>query len=108
MKRIPAILFALAIFVPSLAQAESMRDRSFTLADINNNTTLEKEEFRSFINLLADAGNRNAKRVRTFYLYKLAWQFVDKNGDGFATRKELLYAKTSFEAGGKKIRVSVR
>ena len=97
MKHIIAFIVALSVMAPAISAAEYNRGITFVLADQDKNQMLSRGEFRRFINLLADAGHRNAKRVKTFGLYSLAWSRVDQNGDGAATRSELLTIKSSYK-----------
>lgn len=108
MKNILAIVALLSAVLSVLpVQAEVQRGVVFARADADKNASLDRKEFRQFINLLAKAGHRNAKRVRAFRLYSLAWSRVDRNGDGVATRDELSNASMSFNAEKKSLKVSL-
>lgn len=106
MNRFIAILIALSIFAPATAFAQSSRAQSFILADKDQSTTLSREEFKQFIILLAKSGHRNAKRVKTFRLYSIAWSRVDADGDGFATRAEL--SSTQMAYGSSQIQTELK
>ncbi|MEO1066843.1 MAG: hypothetical protein AAFW47_05625 [Pseudomonadota bacterium] len=87
-------VFAIGLALFALpAQASSDKGALFARADVDQSASLDRSEFRQFINLLAKAGNTGAKRVRALRLYGLAWLRVDKNGDGVATRAELFSAR---------------
>lgn len=92
------ITAGLLLVTSSLAQTEDMRGQTFLLADKDESTALDRKEFRLFINLLAKTGHRNARRVRMFRLYKLAWGRVDKDGNGLVTRNELIKANPTDSA----------
>lgn len=98
MNRIIAILIALSVFAPASAFAQSTRGQIFILADTDQSAALSFDEFKQFINLLAKSGHRNAKRVKTFRLYSIAWSRVDADGDGNATRAELSSTQMAFGA----------
>lgn len=71
---------------PALAASESAIYHS---ADANNNGTLSRREFRTFINLLAADGVPIAKRVRFWRVYGTAFRMTDKDGNGEVTPAEL-------------------
>ena len=89
-RAIPALAAALlllpALHVPVAAQAQS---KLYRAADRNGNGTLNRGEFRAFIDLLAKDGLPIAKRVRFWNVYGLAFRITDKNGDGELTPREL-------------------
>lgn len=99
------LLFSLALLPVSTQVYAGDRDIFFGVADEDKNASLDKKEFRQFINLLAKSGHSNAKRVKTFRLYSLAWAFVDKDADGYATLRELKSAN-DFHMKDKKKRVA--
>lgn len=106
MKRILLLFIAVSIFAPATAVAESSRGQAFILADQDQSATLTREEFKTFINLLAASGHKNARRVKTFHLYSLAWARVDIDGDGVATRSELSSTQMAFGATASTINIS--
>lgn len=108
MTRIIAIFLALSILAPASAFAQSSRGQSFILADKDQSSTLSREEFKKFINLLAESGHRNAKRVKKFRLYSLAWSRVDADGNGVATRAELSSTKTAYNSSKKQSSIKVK
>ncbi|MEM1366251.1 MAG: hypothetical protein AAGH82_10940, partial [Pseudomonadota bacterium] len=73
-------------------------------ADANGSKTLDKREFRSFINRLADLGLPVAKRVRRFGVYGIAFRRSDFNKDGILTPSELLRANGTFQNAGANIK----
>jgi len=104
-KRIILLFIAMSILAPA-AVAESSRGQAFILADQDQSATLTREEFKTFINLLAASGHKNARRVKTFHLYSLAWARVDADGDGIATRSELSSTQMAFGATASTINIS--
>lgn len=108
MYRIIAVLIALSIFAPASAFAQSTRGQIFILADTDQSAALSFGEFKQFINLLAKSGHRNAKRVKTFRLYSIAWSRVDADGDGFATRAELSSTQMAFGASQRQNSTKIR
>ncbi|PWW00201.1 hypothetical protein DFR52_103403 [Hoeflea marina] len=62
----------------------------FRAADANGNRQLEFDEFRVFVDLRANGGNAQAKKVRLFKAYRLALGKVDYDGDGIVTGDELI------------------
>lgn len=79
------------------APAQNLTGESFNVADVDRSDTLTQEEFNHMIDLLANEGHRNARYVRTFRLYSVAFHRVDKNSDGIATRYELSTTRMMFE-----------
>ncbi|MEO0635330.1 MAG: hypothetical protein AAFY73_01655 [Pseudomonadota bacterium] len=93
-KNYPISLAAAALatcFMATSALAISAEQElaAFRSADANKNNIIERGEFNTFINLLADAGLPLAKRVRTFGVYGIAFRRTDANGDGQLTPNEL-------------------
>lgn len=78
--------------------SKDTRHEMFTLADADQSGTLTRKEFKQFIKLLAESGHRNAKRVKKFRLFGIAWAHVDADGNGIATPEELLNTKTAYDA----------
>ncbi|MEM1365475.1 MAG: hypothetical protein AAGH82_06960, partial [Pseudomonadota bacterium] len=56
------------------ALSKAQEEQAFLTADANGSKTLDKREFRSFINRLADLGLPVAKRVRRFGVYGIAFR----------------------------------
>ena len=63
--------------------------RNFKSADADKSGSLEAPEFRNFIDLLADGGNRMARTVRASRAYGIALSRVDYNNDGRVSGDEL-------------------
>lgn len=86
--RIQTLLTAMMISVAPLpALAGPAAD--FRTADVDDNGQLEFNEFRVFIDLRANGGNAQARKVRLFKAYKLALAKVDFDGDGIVSGDEL-------------------
>ncbi|MEM8838434.1 MAG: hypothetical protein AAGE89_10110 [Pseudomonadota bacterium] len=106
MKTIISLLLLTGLMVAGATHASANeRGRIFDLADTDKSASLDRSEFRSFINLLAKSGHSNAKRVRFFRLYSVAWARIDRNSDGVATRQELTSANRAHAAAEKKSRL---
>jgi len=95
MKRLLAILVVMVLSATQGAFAGDRNGQFFAQADIDNSTSLTKAEFKSFINLLARSGNKNAKYVRTLRLYNVAWKKVNADANSVVTRQELRVAKAT-------------
>lgn len=107
-KKLAVLFVALNVTIPSTAIAGASHGDSFLAADSDCNAALTPREFKTFIDHLAETGHKNARRVRAFNLYRLAWSRVDINNDGVATRNELLRTKMSFEGSPETIKVSAQ
>ena len=85
-----ASLFALAFLVaPAHAITADQELAAFNAADRNNNDLIERNEWNSFVNELADYGYPLAKRVRRFGVYGIGFRRTDANGDGVLSPNEL-------------------
>ncbi|MGV6873081.1 EF-hand domain-containing protein [Pseudochelatococcus sp. B33] len=83
---LPTAALAAALAATVCAQAQ---DGAFAAADKNGNGTLDKTEFRTFIDQLAEAGRPNAVKIKSSGRYDFAFGRIDKNGDGRITPDEL-------------------
>ncbi|MCB1390274.1 MAG: hypothetical protein KDK12_14210 [Rhodobacteraceae bacterium] len=72
---------------------------AFVLADANRDGQLSYPEFRIFVRRMAEAGAPNARLVRRFGAYGLAFGQADADGDGQATPRELRRADEGFGGG---------
>lgn len=94
-----AASFSLAIsgFVsPASALTKEQEQQAFLTADSNGDRVLSKQEFRVFINILADNGLKLAKRVRFLGVYGIGFRRTDTNKDGLLQPSELLNANDQF------------
>ncbi|MEO0496952.1 MAG: hypothetical protein AAF141_06210 [Pseudomonadota bacterium] len=89
---------------PAAALTQDQQRQAFLTADANGSKTLDKQEFRTFINTLAGMGLPVAKRVRTFGVYGIAFSRSDFNKDGILSTDELLKANTKFRNAGANIK----
>ncbi|MEM7214018.1 MAG: EF-hand domain-containing protein [Pseudomonadota bacterium] len=92
--RISAFLFSIVLLtLPFHGHASTKQEetRAFLKADKNGDKQLTKAEFRTFIRLLAAAGNAEAKRaVRYGELgFTIGFSNADANSNGLLTPKEL-------------------
>ncbi|MEN0087702.1 MAG: hypothetical protein AAF737_04625 [Pseudomonadota bacterium] len=85
---------------PATAITKDQERQAFLTADADGSRTLDKREFRTFLNTLADMGLPVAKRVRTFGVYGIAFGRSDFNKDGILTPDELLKANSKFRNAG--------
>lgn len=76
-----------------VAVAGDMKGVFFAKADIDNSTSLDKKEFKTFIKLLAGAGHKNANLVRRLRLYDIAWSRVNLDENNVITMDEIREAK---------------
>ncbi|SNZ19493.1 hypothetical protein [Cohaesibacter gelatinilyticus] len=72
---------------------------AFIKADTNADQKLNKSEFRTFVNLMATAGQPAAKRIRFFRAYGFAFSIVDKDKNGILSPIELRTADNDFRSG---------
>ena len=63
--------------------------QAFLVSDVNEDRVIQRDEFRTLIDTLADQGRRSAQRVRSMRLYGFAFNFTDTNKDGVLTPDEL-------------------
>lgn len=86
-------LSAALTVTPATAQFEVQSEQSFRAADLDGNELLTLSEFRTFIQLMADAGAPMSQRIVNLAAYRVAFRRVDTNGDGLATPNELRAAE---------------
>ena len=86
-------LFAVVPAAPAVAQFEAQGEQSFRAADLDGNELLTLSEFRTFIQLMADAGAPMSQRIVNLAAYRVAFRRVDANSDGLATPEELREAE---------------
>ena len=75
------------------AQYESESVAAFLAADTNGDGSLDHDEFRVFIQTMAEVGAPMSRRIRTFGVYGMAFGRVDLNEDGLASPEELRAAE---------------
>lgn len=93
----PSAVWSRVLTLPLLAIAATLaatigvqaQGSAFAAADKNGDGSLDKAEFRTFIDLLAEQGVPNAVKVKSSGRYDFAFSRVDKNGDGRITPEEL-------------------
>lgn len=61
----------------------------FSRADTSGDGALTPVEFKTFIDGLAEAGRAQAQKVKAAGRYGLAFDRIDKNGDGLVTAAEV-------------------
>lgn len=82
---LPVIALAMSAGIaPAMAQQEL-----FPSADANGDTTLDKMEFRTFIDGLAQSGKPIAQKIKAAGRYNMAFGRIDKNRDGVVSPDEL-------------------
>ncbi len=103
-----ATLTTLALFASQgLAWAETpikatkQEFSAFVKADKDQSITLNKREFRIFVDAMADSGQSTAKKIRFFSAYSFAFNRADLNGDGMITPHELRAADSDYRKNGK-------
>lgn len=99
--RLPALFVIAALSAPTITQAfEATSDEvnAFLGADLNKDLVLDRSEFKTFILLMAQAGQSTSKTVRAFNAYGYAFKITDKNRDGVITPQELRSADDEFRA----------
>lgn len=89
MKPLLAALVLASIAFSALPARAASEAALFRAADSNGNGTLNRAEFRSFIQALARDGNAIAKRVRFFGVYGMAFRMTDADRNGELTGAEL-------------------
>jgi Ca2+-binding EF-hand superfamily protein len=62
---------------------------AFARADTTGDGALTPVEFRAFIDQLAEAGRAQAQKVKAAGRYGLAFDRIDRNGDGIVTAAEV-------------------
>ncbi|MEM9278674.1 MAG: EF-hand domain-containing protein [Pseudomonadota bacterium] len=86
-------LFVLVIMVSdtALAATKQQEREAFLEADANGDRQLTKAEFKTFLKLLAEAGNSRAKRAVSFgeLGYSSGFSTADANSNGLVTPAEL-------------------
>lgn len=63
--------------------------QTFIASDADGNEKLDFDEFRTFIQTMAEMGQPTSRRIRTFGVYRMAFNRIDTNGDGLATPDEM-------------------
>lgn len=61
----------------------------FKASDKNGDSLLQPDEFRAFIDIQADNGNKTAQRVKSFRAYDRAFSRIDADEDGEISGEEL-------------------
>lgn len=90
--RLSLIILAVVLAAPVAAQQDirAAVQENFKEADANEDSKLNKAEFRKFIDANADDNiGRGAAMVRQFNAYDTAFARIDANEDGFITGEEL-------------------
>lgn len=72
---------------------------AFVTADTSKDAVLQFTEFKTFIGLMARAGQPTARQVQTFRAYRYAFRISDKNRDGVVSPDELRAADDAHRAG---------
>ncbi|MBO6602416.1 MULTISPECIES: hypothetical protein [Paracoccaceae] len=103
--QIPYAAAALLAFgTPALAESEGpFSERAvatFIAADINNDEHLSFDEFGNFIRIMAAYGQPTSRRIRTFGAYRMAFNRIDVNDDGYVSPNEMRSADRSHRAEG--------
>ena len=89
----------------ALAQAKALNPTraevdALTSADRDGDRHLDAEEFRVFVQAMAQAGQPTAKRIRFFGAYGMAFGIVDADKDGRLTPAELRAADDDYRRKG--------
>ena len=89
--RAPLLAMALLTAAAALASPAhaAPEDAAYRTADANGDGTLNRGEFRTFIDLLAKDGLPIARRVRFWKVYGMAFRMTDKDGNGELSPAEL-------------------
>jgi hypothetical protein len=90
-----AALISTAPTTPAVAQYEDQAVQFFLAADADGDELLTLQEFRVFIQQMANAGAPMSVRIQQLAAYRVAFARVDANGDGLATPAELRAAEAS-------------
>jgi len=77
----------------SVNEEQEFAQENFRQSDKNGDGTLDRQEFRAFIDANADDDIGRAAMVRRFGAYDTAFERVDTNEDGNITRWELAAAR---------------
>ncbi|MCL6282244.1 hypothetical protein M3P21_01770 [Ruegeria sp. 2012CJ41-6] len=72
---------------------------AFLAADANKDALLQLSEFKTFVRLMADAGQPTARQVRMFAAYRFAFRITDKNRDRVVSPDELRAADDAHQRG---------
>ncbi|MGE6741394.1 EF-hand domain-containing protein [Allorhizobium pseudoryzae] len=81
-----AAALSLTLLAPLAAEAQQ---EAFMAADKNGDTKLDANEFKTFIDGLAAAGNPMAGKIKGAGRYGLAFGRIDKDKNGLLTPAEL-------------------
>lgn len=79
-----AVVSAFALAMPAHAQEEA-----FLTAETSGDGSLDKTEFKTFIDLMAQSGKPVAAKLKASGRYGLAFGRIDKNKDGLVSPTEL-------------------
>ena len=83
---------------PNAFEATEVETRSFLAADVNKDLVLNRKEFRTFVQLMADAGQSTSKTIRAFGAYGYAFGIADRDKDGVVSPHELRAADDEYRA----------
>lgn len=84
---------------PEIPPSTPEQVEAFMQADGNDDGALTQNEFRVFVEKMADEGEPTAKFIRTLSAHSIAFAQVDRDSDGYARPFEIYEANTAFEAG---------
>ena len=88
----------MAATVSNAFEATEAETRSFLAADVNKDLVLNRKEFRTFVQLMADAGQSTSKTIRAFGAYGYAFGIADRDKDGVVSPHELRAADDEYRA----------
>ncbi|MCO6185288.1 hypothetical protein [Rhizobium sp. L1K21] len=95
-----ATLSATATFaeeIKSPVKATKSEIAAFVAADLDKSITLTAEEFKAFVDKMAEDGETKALTIRLMGLYNYAFKKIDKNIDGVVTPQELRSANDDYK-----------
>jgi len=87
------LIIALLLATPVYGQATSAEEAVLRTADANGDGGLSRDEFRDFMQGMAELGHRSARLVTAFGVYGIAFRQIDADGDGWASPSELAAAR---------------
>ena len=79
-------------------EATATETNSFLAADVNKDLVLNRKEFKTFVQLMAKAGQSTSKTIRTFGAYGYAFGIAGANKDGVVSPQELRNADDDYRA----------